>query len=151
MKRKLLQLRPWLPTVIVLLALLYLTLQSPQQTTDASGFVQRCLISLFGFFGEVPSWVHDMHTVRSLAHIPEYFLLGIALWIGFKSVSAHPAGWSFLAGGIIGLLDEVLKELLPTREFDLGDWRLDLIGVGIALGFCWAISTIVKAKRKPVS
>ena len=148
MKKKRSPLLPWLPTLVVLLTLLYLTFQSPQQTTEESGLVQRWLMSLFEAFndsGEVPAWVYDMHTVRSLAHIPEYLLLGIALWVGFKSVTKRMVFtciWTLLTGGIIGLLDEGLKELLPTREFDLGDWWLDLVGLTIALVLCWGCWTI---------
>ena len=125
----------WLPAAIALALLLYLTAQSPLQTMQTSGRIQRWLIAFFEGFHHVPAWVRDMHTVRSLAHVPEYWILGCCLWIGFRATAARPAMWTFAAGGVIGLMDEALKAVLPDRHFELGDWGLDLLGLLLALGF----------------
>ena len=140
----------WIPTMIAIALLSYLTLQSPQETIQASGTIQRWLIFLFEKLpgGEAPAWVLDMHTVRSLAHIPEYFLLGCALFVGFKSVSTRAGFWSILAGGAIGMLDEVLKAVLPTRHFELRDWGLDLAGLAIAAVICVLFFYLLE-KKKP--
>lgn len=64
------------------------------------------------------------------AGIPEYLLLGGSAYIVFDK---------WLKAGIfcvtISFIDEVVKGLLPGREFDFIDMRFDLIGyaIGIAL------------------
>ena len=64
------------------------------------------------------------------AGIPEYLLLGGSAYFVFDK---------WLKAGIfcvtISFIDEVVKGLLPGREFDFIDMRFDLIGyaIGIAL------------------
>lgn len=74
----------------------------------------------------------DFHSVRSNAHFVLYFLFGITLCLYGKE-----CGWSWwviiLIGCGIGLIDESLKVLLPTREFDFVDLVKDWVGVAAAM------------------
>lgn len=80
----------------------------------------------------------DFHSFRSNAHLVVYFILGVAL-----SLYGNEAGWKWwviiLAGCGFGLMDEAIKILLPTREFDAVDLVKDCIGVVIAVGIVMLI------------
>ena len=74
----------------------------------------------------------DFHSIRSNAHLVLYFLFGITLCLYGKE-----CGWSWwviiLIGCGIGLIDESIKVLLPTREFDFVDLVKDWVGIGLAV------------------
>ena len=141
----------WTPALLAVAALLYLTLQPPGDTMAVSRLIQGGLKSLFEFIGmETPAWVRDTHTLRSVAHIPEYLILGCALYVAFRAVAGHPALWTFGTGGLIGLLDEGMKYLLPTRHFELRDWGLDWVGLLMAvlmIGTGWLARHGYKRRR----
>lgn len=75
--------------------------------------------------------------LRTDAHLVEYFILGVALTV-FVKVRGCKWWISLVIGCGIGLLDEMIKILLPGREFGGGDLVRDFIGVGIAV-FCGCI------------
>lgn len=75
----------------------------------------------------------DFHSFRSNAHLVLYFLFGIVLCL-----YGRECGWRWwviiLIGCGIGLIDEGIKVLLPTREFDFVDLVKDWVGVAVAVG-----------------
>ena len=85
----------------------------------------------------------DFHSVRSNAHLVLYFLFGITLCLYGKE-----CGWSWwvilLVGCCVGLIDEGIKVLLPTREFDFVDLVKDWVGVVAAV-------VTVRIKQKAVN
>ncbi len=113
-------------TIIMILAvsmILFFTFQDAEGTTRLSESVRQWL----GNHGiEL-----EPHALRSNVHILEYFLLGIA-GLAF----GESRGWKVLTSAIlccgIGLMDEVIKIWIPTREFDVVDLIKDWIGIGIA-------------------
>lgn len=74
----------------------------------------------------------DFHSFRSNAHLVLYSLFGITLCLYGKE-----CGWSWwvilLVGVAVGLIDEGIKVLLPTREFDVIDLVKDWVGVAVAV------------------
>ena len=104
--------------------ILYLTFQ-PQVQTSALSHPVYLWFKSHGFSG-------TEHELRSWAHIPEYFLIGCTF-----AYFGRARNWKWLpilcAGSLFGLIDECVKIWLPTREFDLGDWVKDIIGVLLAL------------------
>lgn len=74
----------------------------------------------------------NFHSIRSNAHLIVYFLFGLVL-----SLFGRECGWNcwviLAVGAGVGLIDESIKVLLPTREFDLIDLFKDLIGVATAM------------------
>ena len=139
------RLLPWLPAILAVAALLFLTLQPPDETTELSGSFQRWLLSLWPV-GQAPAWAKDSHLIRSFAHVPEFFILGCCFFIGFRFCTAKPALWTILTCCGIGLLDEGLKYLLPTREFDVMDWSLDVAGVLLASGLMTLIFAAIRRR-----
>ena len=66
--------------------------------------------------------------MRKLSHIPEYFLLGLS------SVIALGKRWK--AGMLcvaVSLMYQIVKGILPGREFDWRDMPFDLIGYVIGI------------------
>lgn len=117
------------------LTILLLTLQDAAGTVKLSEGL-RLWLERFGLKS-------DFHSVRSNAHLVLYFLFGITLCLYGKE-----CGWSWwviiLIGCGIGLIDESIKVLLPTREFDFVDLFKDWGGVAAML-VIWLI------KRKTVN
>ena len=105
--------------LIVIAAIFYLTFQSPSQTMGLSEGVRSWLAS--------HGIIWDSPTVRSNAHLPEYFLLGVSLclFVGWKK--------ALLFGPLVGIIDELIKIPLPTRHFDLIDLLKDFVGVALGV------------------
>lgn len=75
----------------------------------------------------------DFHSIRSNAHLVLYFLFGIVLCLFGRECGWR--WWVILAAGCcVGLIDEGMKVLLPTREFDFIDLVKDWVGVVAAVG-----------------
>ena len=74
----------------------------------------------------------DFHSIRSNAHLVLYFLFGIVLCL-----YGRECGWSWwvvlAVGCCVGLIDEGIKVLLPTREFDFVDLVKHWVGVAVAM------------------
>ena len=120
-----------LPLLVVILLILYLTLQSPGQTWALTHAVQNLLLRMFPE-GTAPNWITDGNLLRHTAHIPEYFLLGLALCAAFAD-QKHGLLLALLLGILAGLTDETLKIFLPTREFSLPDFTFDAIGIAMSV------------------
>ena len=111
--------------IVAALTILLLTLQDAAGTVKLSEGL-RLWLERFGLKS-------DFHSFRSNAHLVLYFLFGIVLCLYCRE-----CGWSWwviLAVGCgIGLIDEGIKVLLPTREFDFVDLVKDWVGVAVAVG-----------------
>lgn len=117
------------------LTILLLTLQDAAGTVKLSESL-RLWLERFGLKS-------DFHSFRSNAHLVLYFLFGIVLCLYCRE-----CGWSWwviiLIGYGIGLFDESIKVLLPTREFDFVDLVKDWVGIVFAI-----ITGKLLANRKP--
>ena len=101
-----------------------LTFQAPVDSKTLSESVLRLLSNI----GIKTSYV----SLRSNAHIIEYFLLGIAVFI-FCYCFDLKTCVGILAGVAVGFFDECLKVFLPGREFSWGDFTRDVIGILLGL------------------
>ena len=106
------------------LTILLLTLQDAAGTVKLSEGL-RLWLERFGLKS-------DFHSIRSNAHLVLYFLFGIVLCL-----YGRECGWNWwvilAAGCCVGLIDEGIKVLLPTREFDAIDLVKDWVGVAVAV------------------
>ena len=110
------------------LTILLLTLQDSAGTVKLSEGL-RLWLERFGLKS-------DFHSIRSNAHIILYFLFGIVLCL-----YGQECGWRWwvilAAGCCVGLIDEGMKVLIPTREFDFIDLVKDWVGVVAAMRVIW--------------
>lgn len=110
------------------LTILLLTLQDSAGTVKLSEGL-RLWLERFGLKG-------DFHSIRSNAHLVLYFLFGIVLCLFGRECGWR--WWVILAAGYcVGLIDEGMKVLLPTREFDFIDLVKDWVGVVAAMLVIW--------------
>ena len=110
------------------LTILLLTLQDSAGTVKLSEGL-RLWLERFGLKG-------DFHSIRSNAHLVLYFLFGIVLCLFGRECGWR--WWVILAAGCcVGLIDEGMKVLLPTREFDFIDLVKDWVGVVAAMLVIW--------------
>ena len=113
-----------------ILVILFLTFQNRNNTEELSNSLKDWLNSIgINVSGK---------QLRSNAHIVEYFLLGIAL-SQYGLLSNKKIGWIIFIGFCIGLVDEMMRIILPTREFELidllKDWLRIVLGINIACYF----------------
>ena len=113
----------WLPAVIIIIIMIFiLTFQSPEKTGTLSMEAQEAVVSTVSNVGVerkklIQCWWYDFNNFRRLAHIVEYFPLGIAVVIPFRIVyKKKPVRLSFLVCALVSLIDQSLKGILPTRE-----------------------------------
>ena len=110
------------------IAILLLTFQDSAGTVRLSEGL-RLWLERFGIHS-------DFHSFRSNAHLVLYFLFGLIL-----SLFGRECGWRWwvilVVGCCVGVVDEGIKVLLPTREFDLFDLVKDWIGVVAAMLVIW--------------
>lgn len=71
--------------------------------------------------------------LRTAIHIPEYVLVGLAVFL-FGMVRNWPLWKIFLVAFFISIVEETMKYYLPERDFDLTDLAVDCVGIGISLG-----------------
>ena len=110
------------------LTILLLTLQDSAGTVKLSEGL-RLWLERFGLKS-------DFHSIRSNAHLVLYFLFGIVLCLYGRECGWR--WWVILAAGCcVGLIDEGMKVLLPTREFDFIDLVKDWVGVVAAMLVIW--------------
>lgn len=111
-------------SVVVILIILVLTFQSRDNTESLSNSIK--------------DWLNDIginisgKQLRSDAHIVEYCLLGIAL-SQYGLLSDKKIGWILYIGFCIGLIDETMRIILPTREFELIDLLKDWLGIVLGI------------------
>ena len=110
--------------IIVVAGIFYLTLQKPAET-GALTETARSWLGIIGINVEAKPLRHYIHYVM-------YLPLGLAV-CGFCVDRSIPLRIGLIAGCGIGMLDEALKVLLPTREFDVTDLLRDVVGVGVAV------------------
>ena len=110
------------------LTILLLTLQDAAGTVKLSEGL-RLWLERFGLKS-------DFHSIRSNAHLVLYLLFGIVLCLYSRECGWR--WWVILAAGCgVGLIDESIKVLLPTREFDFIDLVKDWGGVAVAMVVIW--------------
>ena len=143
----------WLPAVIIIIMIFILTFQSPEKTGTLSMEAQEAVVSTVSNVGVerkklIQCWWYDFNNFRRLAHIVEYFPFGIAAVIPFRIVyKKKSVRLSFLVCALVSLIDQSLKGILPTREFDVKDMVLDLIGYAMGI-LLTAIRIKICSKRK---
>ena len=110
--------------VLAFAMILFFTFQNPYSSYELSMSIR--------------DWLSDhgldieYGVLRTDAHIVEYFIFGLALALFVKSRELNMI-ISVIMGFMFGVLDELVKILLPGREFGTGDLIRDFVGVGLAV------------------
>ena len=134
------------PAMLILLAIIFLTLQPHPDSGEFSRKFQTIVISFLGR-DNTPAWILNMSVLRALAHVPMYFALGLAV---FSAMLFQKINWfrafliTLLICATLGLADEALKLFLPGREFDVIDWSFDIIGSLAGIIFVLALKVFIR-------
>ena len=80
----------------------------------------------------------DIVLKDKIAHLVEYFILGVLLFkaAGWRVSHSRVATFAFLLAiaATAGALDEIYQSLIPGREMSLGDWAADVLGAALGIG-----------------
>ena len=96
-----------------------------------------------GEIGE-PTWCGL--TIRRLAHVVEYALLGLAAstcTFAWRGVSCHSSAYALGFWLLASLADEVHKVFVPGRHFDAADLVLDAAGYLFAVLVTTGLAALV--------
>lgn len=135
--------------VAALAAIFLLTRQSVQGTRDLAWRAEHLLARIVpptgtGSIGE-PTWCGL--TIRRLAHLAEFGLLGLIASLGALSVIGPRPLAACSALGLclaVAVADEAHKLFVPGRHFDLADVLLDIAGFAPVTLIVFAIAHLVR-------
>lgn len=138
-------------------AIFYLTFQSAEKTTrlsvDAQKFV--LLVAEKMHIRDKLPWLENRRWIRRLAHIPEYGCLGIVMMTFVHKYNSKKIAWKYIITLLVcmsvSVLDQMIKWILPTREFDIIDLVLDGLGYSLGAGCVAGMLFIKKVYCKMVS
>lgn len=131
----------WIPLIFSLFLIFGLTLQSGSASKQLTENTQSAINSMVNSQAET-NWWDDYTLMRNLGHVPEYLLLGLSSVMAFRKW--WKAGILCVA---ISFLDEIIKGILPGREFDFVDMRFDFAGYVIGIATMLTILEIRKRKE----
>jgi len=137
----------WAP-VILWMGFTFLMSTGAFSAANTSLMVEPILKFLFPSIS--PHMLHLVHgVIRKLAHLTEYFVLGLLLFRAFKgdSTESHGWGWALSSLIIVALFaasDEFHQTFVATRTPSIVDVGIDTIGGALAL----CISSLVHFHRR---
>ena len=123
-------------TILVITIIFANSVLSMEQSGKISSMVTAWLTPFFGI-------VLTEHFVRKLAHIIEYFVLGIFLTLFFRKVSVKP----FFSALLIAVIDESLQ-IVSHRGSSLIDVWIDFISAAVGICLVLAIKKVCGQKFK---
>ena len=129
----------WIPLILSLLLIFGLTFQNGPASKQLTENTQSAISNVVNSQVET-NWWNNYILMRKLGHIPEYFLLGLS------SVIALGRWWK--AGMLcvaVSLLDQIVKWILPGREFDWIDMPFDFIGYVVVI---LAIAIVLRIRKR---
>ena len=150
-----------LPMLTVMVGIFLFSGQRGEASAGVSNGVGEWLLGILGI--EIPPGMSASNvpivfglTIRKLAHIFLYFLLGgtsflFAATLPVKTVAkVRPAvsgGIAFVISLLYACLDEVHQSFVPGRAAQIQDVGVDAIGFVLAIALCMVASYIVLAAR----
>lgn len=96
----------------------------------------------------------DFHYKDKVAHVAEYFVLGLLLAVNMRWFAGRSKAFTFLflftVGTSVAALDEVFQSYIPGRSMDVFDWIADTLGVSAGVGLC-VLRVFGTKKSQPAS
>ena len=150
-----------LPMLTVMVGIFLFSGQRGEASAGTSNGVGEWLLGVLGI--EIPPGMSASNvpiifglTIRKLAHIFLYFLLGgtsflFAATLPVKTVAkVRPAvsgGIAFVISLLYACLDEIHQSFVPGRAAQIQDVGVDAIGFVLAIALCMVVSYIVLVVR----
>ena len=132
-----------------LLAVFFLTEQTPEDTTQLSSFVAHNLYNLLSFMGitlPLDSLSVLNKVLRRLAHTVEFFVVGFFVASVVLCVKSRNVILGICVG--LSLFDQTHKLFVVGREFDVLDLFFDAAGYLLALLVVFAINHAIRQRSQ---
>lgn len=125
--------------IVSICIVIYFTFQNSTDTIKSTQIVQKVMVEVtlkVNRSAVNSQFILNKQLIRKAAHIAEYFVVGVAmanLWFVLrkKTMMRLPLTFCFL----VSICDQMLKGILPYREFDFFDLPLDFLGYLIGVYF----------------
>lgn len=142
----------WISLICLVVAIiLILTLQGPDETIAESVLVQDLLTRIIQHFSGDGSWQISVQNVRRMAHVVEFFVLGLVVCVGLYRIGGNVRRSAFMTPVlcfVISLTDQIIKWMLPTRHFDAFDLVLDSAGYVASTLVVTVVVLIIRARNQ---
>lgn len=125
-----------LPALLWMGVILSLTLQPAETSSQLSGGIVSYLYSFVELLGISLSMEQFHFIVRKTAHVSEYFILGLLVFVALKP---HTMTFQrkmlivFLFGIAFASVDEFIQTFVPKRVGAISDVLIDSVGVVLSL------------------
>ena len=134
------KLKKWIPIGLSLLLIFGLTFQNSQASKQLTENTQVAIDSVIASNRSSTYWWNDYFFMRKIGHLVEYIPLGLSTCFAFR-------GWRALVFCVVvSFVDQLIKGILPGREFDWRDMPFDLIGYVVGI-LVMAIVLRIKNRR----
>lgn len=140
----------WICVIIVIIGIAVFTLQQGQKSADLTHRLLRVCVAACRRIGIsdayiAAAWWNNFKHMRRIAHTVEYFALGLAVSIAIMHTTRnHPAVKSVLFCACVSVCDQLLKIIVPRKEFEYKDFPFDIAGYMTAI----LIVIIIRRVRK---
>ena len=136
--------------LVWLIIMFILSIQSPKGTSELTYFLKKSLLRLLQLdWNEGKKyWWFEIGHLRKIAHSIEYFALGMFVAVLTRK---RKIWFPIVTCFLISILDQLIKGIIPTREFDVTDLPFDFIGYfgGIVIVYlvCFIVRSIKNQKN----
>ena len=121
------KLKKWIPIGLSLLLIFGLTFQNSQASKQLTENTQIAIDRVIASNRSSSYWWNDYIFMRKLGHLVEYIPLGLSTCFAFR-------GWrALMFCVVVSFADQLIKEILPGREFDWIDMPFDFIGYVVGI------------------
>lgn len=146
----------WIIRILIILWIIFIffnSLQIGSVSAETSGTITQLLHNLLGKIGITINIVKLSYIVRKLAHISEFFILGILVVLHEwqNDFSKYKKLLHVLVICLlIAVVDEVIQTFIPERAGLLVDVGIDMIGASLAsiLVLIFPLKNTTLGKRK---
>ena len=146
----------WIPAVIVFVIIIFLTLQTGNESLHTSSGIAIKLskTSMFGTYGYISESAAKLESfnalIRTLAHISEYmalsFFIGLAVTLnGFRKEMRF--FYMCFLGMAVACFDEFLQIFVPGRYCDIKDLVCDFLGIVFVAGVLFCLGRLFKRAK----
>ncbi|NLB42842.1 MAG: VanZ family protein [Clostridiales bacterium] len=129
----------WIFPISWMGVIFYFSHQPGLESAHVSGWMTRIVDSIAHIFNINTSDV-DLHLlVRKGAHLTEYAILGILLFVALCFTRRRLLSSTiiaFIIGAVYGVLDEFHQYYIPGRSCQISDMMIDASGVLLAVLLC---------------
>lgn len=121
------KLKKWISIGLSLLLIFGLTFQNSQASKQLTENTQVAINSVIASKRSSTHWWNDYILMRKIGHLIEYIPLGLSTCFAFR-------GWRALVFCVVvSFVDQLIKGILPGREFDWIDMPFDFIGYVVGI------------------